>query len=52
MIKIKIIEIDKKKCNGLLGFAKKTVDISKRKIPTIKSIVVGIKGDILKEEII
>ncbi len=38
-------------CSGLLSLAKKALNQSKRKIP-IKSIVVGIKGDILKEEII
>ena len=36
-------------CNGLLGIAKKATENASRKIP-IKSIVVGIKGDILKEE--
>ncbi|KYK24856.1 4Fe-4S ferredoxin [Thermoplasmatales archaeon SG8-52-4] len=36
-------------CNGLLFLAKKAAEKAKRKIP-IKSIVVGIKGDILKEE--
>ncbi len=36
-------------CNGLLGLAKKATDSASRKIP-IKSIVVGIKGNILKEE--
>jgi Pyruvate/2-oxoacid:ferredoxin oxidoreductase delta subunit len=36
-------------CSGLLGLAKKAVDKAKRKIP-IKSIIVSIKGDILKEE--
>lgn len=38
-------------CSGLLSLAKKALNQSKRKIP-IKSIVVGMKGDILKEEII
>ena len=36
-------------CSGLLGLAKKAAEKANRKIP-IKSIVVGIKGDILKEE--
>ena len=36
-------------CSGLLSLAKKAADKATRKIP-IKSIVVGIKGDILKEE--
>ena len=36
-------------CNGLLGLAKKAAEKASRKIP-IKLIVVGIKGDILKEE--
>ncbi len=36
-------------CSGLLQIAKKALDSSIRKIP-IKHIVVGIKGDILKEE--
>ena len=36
-------------CTGLLGLAKRAVEKALRKIP-IKSIVVGIKGDILKEE--
>lgn len=36
-------------CSGLLQIAKKALDSSIRKIP-IKQIVVGIKGDILKEE--
>jgi ferredoxin len=36
-------------CSGLLSLAKKAADNAKRKI-TIKSIVVSIKGDILKEE--
>jgi ferredoxin len=36
-------------CSGLLGLAKKAVDNASRKIP-VKSIIVGIKGDILKEE--
>ena len=36
-------------CSGLLGIAKKATENAKRKIP-VKSIVVGIKGDILKEE--
>jgi len=36
-------------CNGLLNLAKKAAEKVNRKIP-IKSIVVGIKGDILKEE--
>jgi ferredoxin len=36
-------------CSGLLGLAKKAAEKASRKIP-IKSIIVGIKGDILKEE--
>ena len=36
-------------CEGLLVIARSAVEKSLRKIP-IKSIVVGIKGDILKEE--
>lgn len=36
-------------CSGLLQIAKKALDSASRKIP-IKIIVVGIKGDILKEE--
>ncbi len=36
-------------CSGLLVLAKKASENAKRKIP-IKSIVVGIKGEILKEE--
>jgi len=36
-------------CSGLLGLAKKASEKASRKIP-IKSIVVGIKGKILKEE--
>jgi ferredoxin len=36
-------------CSGLLNLAKKAASDATRKIP-IKSIVVGIKGDILKEE--
>lgn len=36
-------------CSGLLQIAKKALDSATRKIP-IKIIVVGIKGDILKEE--
>jgi ferredoxin len=36
-------------CTGLLGLAKKAAGKASRKIP-IKSIVVGIKGNILKEE--
>jgi Fe-S-cluster-containing hydrogenase component 2 len=36
-------------CNSLIGMAKKAAGNASRKIP-IKSIVVGIKGDILKEE--
>lgn len=36
-------------CRGLLNLAKKAAEKAFRKIP-IKSIVVGIKGDILKEE--
>jgi ferredoxin len=36
-------------CTGLLGLAKKASDSASRKVP-IKSIVVGIKGNILKEE--
>lgn len=36
-------------CNGLLGLAKKASENAKRKVP-IKSIIVGLKGDILKEE--
>ena len=38
-------------CSGLLLFAKKAAGKSKRKIP-IKNIMVGIKGEILKEELI
>jgi NAD-dependent dihydropyrimidine dehydrogenase PreA subunit len=38
-------------CSGLLLFAKKAAEKAKRKIP-IKNIMVGIKGEILKEEII
>jgi hypothetical protein len=36
-------------CSGLLGLAKKALEQSKRKIP-IKSVVVSLKGQILKEE--
>jgi len=36
-------------CNGLLGLAKKAMENASRKIP-VKSIVVSIKGQILKEE--
>jgi ferredoxin len=36
-------------CSGLLTLAKKAAEKASRKLP-IKSIVVGIKGDILKEE--
>ena len=36
-------------CSGLLSLAKKASEKASRKIP-IKSIVVGIKGDILREE--
>lgn len=36
-------------CSGLVGLAKKAAEKASRKVP-IKSIVVGIKGDILKEE--
>jgi ferredoxin len=36
-------------CSGLLGLAKKASESASRKIP-VKSIVVGIKGDILREE--
>jgi NAD-dependent dihydropyrimidine dehydrogenase PreA subunit len=36
-------------CSGLLQIAKKALDTATRKIP-IKIIVVGIKGDIIKEE--
>ena len=36
-------------CSGLLSLAKKASEKASRKIP-IKSIIVGIKGDILKEE--
>jgi len=36
-------------CSGLLNLVKKAADEAKRKIP-IKSIIVSIKGDILKEE--
>ena len=36
-------------CSGLLDLAKRAAEKASRKIP-IKSIVVGIKGDILKEE--
>ena len=38
-------------CSGLLGLAKKASGNALRKIP-IKSIVVGIKGEILKEELV
>ena len=38
-------------CSGLLGLAKKAAEKAVRKI-SIKSIMVGIKGDILKEELI
>ena len=44
-----IITMEVPCCSGLLNLAKKAVDMASRKIP-IKSIVVGIKGDILKEE--
>ncbi len=44
-----IITMEVPCCSGLLNLAKKAVDMSNRKIP-IKSIVVGIKGAILKEE--
>ena len=37
-------------CTGLLAFAKKAVENAKRKIP-IKHIIIGIKGEVLKEEI-
>jgi ferredoxin len=36
-------------CNGLLSLAKQAIEKANRKIP-VKSIVVGIKGDILNEE--
>jgi ferredoxin len=36
-------------CSGLLALAKKATETAKRKIP-IKSIVVSVKGDVLKEE--
>jgi hypothetical protein len=36
-------------CTGLLGLAKKASESANRKVP-IKSIVVGLKGEILKEE--
>jgi hypothetical protein len=36
-------------CSGLLGLAKNASEIASRKIP-IKSIVVSVKGNILKEE--
>ncbi len=36
-------------CSGLLGLAKKAMENASRKIP-VKSIVVSIKGEILKEE--
>ena len=36
-------------CSGLLGLAKKATENAKRNIP-IKSIVVSVKGEILKEE--
>ncbi|UCD14230.1 MAG: 4Fe-4S ferredoxin, partial [Thermoplasmatales archaeon] len=36
-------------CSGLLGLAQKASEKASRKIP-IKSIVVGIKGEVLKEE--
>ncbi len=38
-------------CSGLVFFAKKAAEKAKRKIP-IKNIMVGIKGEILKEELI
>ena len=44
-----IITMEVPCCNGLLNLAKKAADDAKRKIP-IKSIVVSIKGEILKEE--
>ena len=36
-------------CSGLIGIAKKAIENASRKIP-VKSIVVSIKGEILKEE--
>jgi hypothetical protein len=36
-------------CSGLLNLAKNAAEKATRKIP-IKSVIVGIKGDILKEE--
>ncbi len=38
-------------CQGLLHLAKQAVTQAKQKIP-IKSIIVGIKGNIIKEEFI
>ncbi len=36
-------------CRGLLGTAQKALEESQRKVP-LKSVIVGIKGDILSEE--
>ena len=36
-------------CGGLLGLAQKAVAEAGRKIP-LKLVVIGIKGDVLKEE--
>jgi hypothetical protein len=36
-------------CTGLLGFAKTATDKASRKIP-IKSMLIGINGDIISEE--
>lgn len=44
-----VMTMDVPCCTGLLGLAKKSSEKASRKIP-IKSIVVGIKGKILKEE--
>jgi len=44
-----VMTMDVPCCSGLLGLAKKAAENASRKIP-IKSVVVGIKGKILKEE--
>ena len=44
-----VITMDVPCCSGLLGLAKKAMENASRKIP-VKSIVVSIKGEILKEE--
>jgi len=36
-------------CNGLLGYAKKATKKATRKVP-VKSVIVGINGNILSEE--